>query len=313
MSDLVPSPDLPCAPLAGVIVEEFFEALAESTRKEYQKDWRHFSAWMKESEPAKAFLGRGHGQANRLASRWRQEMLDSGLGTSTVARRIAMLRSLCRWARAADIIQWELILPRSSSAKVEPNRDLRAIGEDAWEKMMAACELSDDLVHEERVRRLRERLFVLLLWDTGIRPLFAIRMEWGDLNEADSVVLRYDKGRGNQKIRQGLSRRVMAAMAAVRTQLGNPGPGERMLGIGSPSSARDMLARVAERAGLGRVCPRMFRRAFVTRGLDATNGDLRKVAQATGHKDQRALQVYDDERRGDGGALIRRLAGEGGR
>jgi integrase/recombinase XerC len=56
------------------------------------------------------------------------------------------------------------------------------------------------------------------------------------------------------------------------------------------------------------VRPHGLRHLAITRALDAFNGDVRKVAQFSRHKDIRVLTAYDDNRRDAGGEVAAAVA-----
>jgi hypothetical protein len=60
----------------------------------------------------------------------------------------------------------------------------------------------------------------------------------------------------------------------------------------------------------GRVRPHGFRHHAITRALDLTSGDLRRVQRFSRHRDPRTVLRYDDNRRDLGGEVASLVANE---
>jgi integrase/recombinase XerC len=54
--------------------------------------------------------------------------------------------------------------------------------------------------------------------------------------------------------------------------------------------------------------PHGLRHEAITRALDRTNGDIRKVQRFSRHKDARTVLIYDDNRRDLGGEVAELVA-----
>ena len=79
------------------LVDAFLSGRNERTLKAYNADLRDFQAFTHLSSLAAAadrLLSGGHGEANALALAYKTSLMDRGLQTSTVNRRLASLRSL---------------------------------------------------------------------------------------------------------------------------------------------------------------------------------------------------------------------------
>ena len=78
----------------------------------------------------------------------------------------------------------------------------------------------------------------------------------------------------------------------------------------SPRTVNRMIHRLARRGGLsGPVRPHGLRHAGITRVLDLTNGDVRKVARFARHTNPKTTMLYDDDRQ-DLAGVVTRLLGD---
>ena len=71
-----------------------------------------------------------------------------------------------------------------------------------------------------------------------------------------------------------------------------------------------LVGRLGQDAGVARrIKPHGLRHGAITKALDLTNGDVRRVASFSRHRDIRMVTRYDDARRDDAGAIARLVAG----
>ena len=173
--------------------------------------------------------------------------------------------------------------------------------------------------HDDYLRNLRDRAFILTLADTGLRVHEACALRRGDVDwdEYKAIII----GKGDQQAMVRFSRRCIKAIKdylAARSELdGNSGKslsslplfarhdrgaGKKLKPI-TPTTGRNIVAlRVLEAVGadaVGTITPHSFRHYFVTTVLRGSGGNL-KLAQALArHRNiavtQRYAHLSDDE------------------
>ncbi len=178
--------------------------------------------------------------------------------------------------------------------------------------------LSDKVPLHKRLRALRDRAFLILLADTGLRVHEACALRRGDIDWAESRALIIGKG-NKQAVVRFSSRSLRAlqeylvARAALDGASGKPlaslplfarhdkGAGKKVKPI-TTTTGRNVVANWTRRAlgeeAVGRITPHSFRHYFVTTVLRAS-GNL-KLAQALARHaniqvTQRYAHLSDDE------------------
>jgi integrase/recombinase XerC len=176
----------------------------------------------------------------------------------------------------------------------------------------------DDNALNERLRAMRDRAFLLMLADTGLRVHEACKLRRGDVdwNEGRAVVI----GKGDKQAVVRFSNRSMKAIKeylSLRAQLDggsgkqlaalplfarhDKGAGKKIKPI-TPTTGRNIVAeRVGQILGkdsVGRITPHSFRHYFVTTILRAS-GNLKLAQELARHSNiqitQRYAHLSDDE------------------
>jgi site-specific recombinase XerD len=238
--------------------------------------------------------------------------LTTGHARSSVAQRLAAIRSFHRWAARSDLAPgdpWGAIatprLPRRLPRVLEVEqieRLLAVIDED----LAAAPAASDARAELTIALALRDRALVETAYAAGLRisELAAAQLALLDLGRGELRV--YGKGR---KERIGLLGRPARTAIAAYLEDGRPvllarrtGPGaaatpaELFLNHhGDPIGVRGLryrLDRLCRRAGLPEgVSPHTLRHSFATHLLDG-GADLRVVQELLGHESLSTTQIY---------------------
>jgi len=238
--------------------------------------------------------------------------LTDGHARSSVAQRLAAIRSFHRWAARTELAPgdpWGAIatprLPRRLPRVLEVEqieRLLAVIDED----LAAAGSASDRRAATSLALALRDRALVETAYAAGLRisELAAAQLGLLDLQRGELRV--YGKGR---KERIGLLGRPARSAIAAYLEDGRPVLLGRRIGdaVGEPPSElflnhrgdplgvrglRYRLDRLCRRAGLPEgVSPHTLRHSFATHLLDG-GADLRIVQELLGHESLATTQVY---------------------
>jgi site-specific recombinase XerD len=236
--------------------------------------------------------------------------LGSGASRSTVAQRLAAIRSFHRWAAREGLTDgdpWGAIATPRSSRRLprvlevdEVDRLLAAIDRD----LETADAARPDATALSTALALRDRALVEVAYAAGLRisELAAADLAAVDLRRGEIRVV--GKGR---KERIGLLGRPAVAALETYLELGRPLLAERGAGTdgqptavflnhaGSPLGVRGLryrLDRLCRAAGLPEgVSPHTLRHSFATHLLDG-GADLRVVQELLGHENLATTQVY---------------------
>jgi integrase/recombinase XerD len=252
--------------------------------------------------------------------RWRDAMLDSKRKPSTVAHRLAVLRSLFRYLVADGYISRN---PAATELVPPPALADDQVGRALTPKQVMYLLAGPPRLRLDEARRLRTTLDTRLLAGTrdyaillvlarlGIRvaelcslsvasirtarerPVLHLRVKGGrerqlplpeDVKQAIDAYLHLDRGR-----------RALVHSDAQSDPVFQPVMNHRTLEHGKALSTRhvrQIVARYAELSGLGKLSPHDLRRTFVTVARDQ-GLSTRQVQMATGHKDSRMIDRYD--------------------
>ena len=264
--------------------------LAPRTVDAYRRDLADFAAWLKASPG---------GASRAQLAEYVAELRARGLAATTIARRIAALRSFYRHqlllGARTDNPAAELDLPRR--ARTLP----RTLSPGEAERLIEAAPGTTP-------RSLRDRALVELLYGAGLRVGEAVGLDRAAVDLEQRLVRCLGKGSKERVVPIGRE-----AADALRRYLahGRPHLDRRhrpelfLSAQGGPltrAGAFLILRRLAESAGLepGRVHPHLLRHSFATHLLEG-GADLRSVQEMLGHADlsttERYTHVSDRRRR----------------
>jgi integrase/recombinase XerD len=255
--------------------------LAPRTVEAYRRDLAHLSTFLGGS-PA----GAGTEQLQAYVAQLRAD----GLAATTVARRIAALRSFYRHqvliGARADNPAAELDLPKRRRAlpkTLSPGEAERLI----------------DAAAGVAPRALRDQALVELLYGAGLRVSEAVGLERGGVDLEQRFVRVLGKGSKERIVPIG-----RPAVEALQRYLSRGRPyldkrhrSELFLnaqgGALTRAGAFLILRRLAEKAGLEpeRVHPHLLRHSFATHLLEG-GADLRSVQEMLGHADLATTELY---------------------
>jgi integrase/recombinase XerC len=297
---------------AGEVLEAWLAGRNPRTLRAYAFDLSDFARFAKapsaEAAVGALFAG-GPGLANRRALAYRADLTGRGLASATIARRLSALKSLVKVARLIGRITWTLDVP---GPRVQPYRDTTGPGQEGWA-----------LIHAEgrqRSRAIDKRNLALirLLHDRALRRGEAIAMNLADVDlafEPWGRIAIIGKGKTEPEFLT-LNRRTRDALRdwiAVRGP--EPGPlfvrldraaGKGELAPMTGDSVNRMVRRLSRRAGLAREArAHGLRHQGITRALDKTHGDVRKVRTFSRHAKVETVLIYDDARKDEGGDITR--------
>jgi integrase/recombinase XerD len=255
--------------------------LADRTVDAYRRDLADFAAWL-DGPPAAA-------SPDQLAA-YVAKLRADGLAATTIARRVAALRSFFRH---------QVLLgtrPDNPAAELELPRRRRALP-----KTLSPGEVERliDAATGTTPRSLRDRALVELLYGAGLRVSEAVGLERAAVDLERRLVRAVGKGSKERIVPIGRE-----AVEALRRYLARGRPfldkrhrPELFLnaqgGALTRAGAFLILKKLAETAGLEpeRVHPHLLRHSFATHLLEG-GADLRSVQEMLGHADLATTELY---------------------
>ncbi len=300
---LAPAPEAIRARLA----DAFLAGRNERTLRAYAADLRDFAGFLGLADvhgAAARLLGNGQGEANGMALAYRADLMARGLAAATVNRRLAALRSLVKMARTLGLIPWSLDV---DGLKAAAYLDTRGPGRTGVRALLHSLDAND------APKAHRDRAILRLLYDCGLRRGEVVGLDVEHVDLAGGRVWILGKGRtGREAVTlPDPTAAALRSWLAVHPRCAGPlfvnfdraGKGDRLTG----TSVHRIVRAAGDNLGL-KVRPHGLRHAAITAALDATGGDVRKVAQFSRHRDVRVLTRYDDARADFGGEVARLVA-----
>ncbi|MCE9581127.1 MAG: tyrosine recombinase XerC [Planctomycetes bacterium] len=215
--------------------------------------------------------------------RYLARLRDDGFQKSSIARKLACARSLCRHLHRLGILQ------------ENPGRALRTPRlERRLPKALSEAEVESFLAGPQGDSKpaRRDRAILETFYSTGCRIAELAALSRADIDAGSGVIRLRGKGRKERLAVLG-----GPALAAVRSALECwPGSEAAFANKGGRRLSIRGVRRVVEkwwkRAGLSkRVTPHTFRHSFATHMLDR-GADLRSVQELLGHANIQTTQIY---------------------
>ena len=283
------------APLNAL--SRWLEHLSPLTRRAYAADLRDLAqrCGMSNEQVVERLIQAGPTGTNSLLDAWLTELKREGLSTATRARRLSSVRALLKFLRLVGLITWTVEI---HTDRVD-HEDMRGPSPDAWKTML-------EHVHalEDPWLRTRTTALVYLLGVCGLRVGEALGIAVPeDVNEERLRITGKGKSAAEWIAMPPL---VATAVAAWLTWRG-PRPGALFIAKSAGPQMRALVHSSVYRQllRLGHqvdqqlsIRPHGLRHRAITKALDITGGDVRRVMKFSRHRSVATVLRYDDERRG---------------
>jgi integrase/recombinase XerC len=291
------------------LVADFLAGRKTTTLKTYSQglsDFAHFIGAVDVNDAAQRLLSLDHGEANHVVLNYRADLVARDLAANTVNARLAAIRSLVKLARTLGLIGWSIDIV---NVKAKAYRDTTGPGHAGYRRLVA------ELERDAKPKAVRDLAIVRLLFDRALRrgEVVGLDLEHVDLERGRIAV----QGKGaSEREWLTIAEPTKGALTAW-TELRGQHPGALFTNLDrakkgngrmTGEAIRALLARLGERTGQ-HVRPHGLRHAGITRALDVSGGDVRKVQKFSRHASPTTVLVYDDNRADVGGELTKLVAG----
>lgn len=266
--------------------------LAELTQKNYQRDLKAFMKFCAEREVAS-----WSSVSDALVRTFIAQGRRQGLGSASLARRLAALRSFFRFLIREGVLNsdpaQDIQAPRAN--KRLPNTldpDEVAALLDGGVKTTTTNRDADD-----EPLLMRDRAIYELIYSSGLRLNEVVSLNTVDVDIAEGAVKVSGKGAKERIVPVGnLAIRALKAWLPARSLMA--AADERAMFVGRHGrrlGARNVQKRLNQLAAMNgvqrRVHPHMLRHSFATHLLESS-GDLRAVQELLGHANLSTTQIY---------------------
>jgi len=293
------------------LIEDWLRGMGLKTREAYQgdlKDFSHFLGLRSPEEAINNLVQSGSVRANELTLKYRNDLKERGLKTSTINRRISAIRSVIKLARILGWVNWSLEI---GGERKETYRDTSGPGRNGFKMIL------ENLKARKDKKGIRDLAILKLLHDLGLRRGEVVSLDLKHLDLAGGKILILGKGR-ESRIPLTLPESTQQALADWLSIRGSdPGPLFTSLDRAKKGNGRItgeaiyyLVRGLGEKAGI-KTRPHGIRHLAITEALDLTQGNLRAVQRFSRHRDVRILNVYDDNRQDLGGDVARMVAETG--
>lgn len=295
--------NLPADPKAAApaLLKAFLEGRKDSTFKTYRQGLESFAEFLglPSVEAASALLlSQKPGAANKMALDFRNWLIQNNRTSATVNNRLAALRSLVKMGKTLGLVTWTLEV---KSMKEEKYRDTSGPGLEAVFNQIRAVRAAGT------PKALRDAAIMALMGTMGLRrgEVVSLDLESWELDKLHVM----GKGKTDEEPLTVPPPTQEILKAWVQVRGAQAGPLFLHFGQGQMNFERlsdRSVGRITNGYDLGNA--HGLRHSAITEALDKNNGDVRKVARFSRHKNVQTLLKYDDNRRDLGGEVANDLA-----
>lgn len=292
------------------LIQSFLSGRNKKTIAAYRQDLDDFRAFLNAPslDDAAAFLlSCGHGKANGIALAYKTNLIDRGLQSATVNRRLAALRSLVKLARTLGMTNYTLEVENMRHTSY---RDTKGPGKAGYKTM-----LNQAATWKKEPKGIRDQAILHLLYDLGLRRGEVVNLDFADLDLNAGTLAILGKGR-TEKINLTLPNETKASLHSW-VQIRGDEPGPLFLNL-DPARKGDgrltgnglyrTIKALGKKSGLKSVRPHGLRHSAITEALTLTNGNYRAVVKFSRHANIQTITLYDDNRQDIGGTVAAMVA-----
>jgi len=300
VSHLTPVP--PSIDWERVLADWLATKRSPHTQRVYRRDIDNFLADLG-TELGKFLTLDRHG-AYALVSRYKGDLLQKGLKSATINRRLAAIKSLVAFSYNCG--HCEFMLEAVKGEKLSAYRDTSGVDPEAFKRVLGGIDRTS-------LKGIRDYALLLLLWSNALRRSEVSKANIADFDPVTKTLRIFGKGRGTQSEIVSLGSGTVTAIEAWLEARGevttdkalfvsvNPGYRDGRL---STQGIYNIVSDRFQSAGITKtMSPHRIRHSSITAALEATNGDVRRVQKLSRHSSLNTLLIYDDNRKNHQGEV----------
>ena len=279
------------------LLEVFLSGKDPKTIEAYQHDLTCFSSFLGCSgieDLAGRFLVLEQGPANYEVLRYRNQLVDNGLSSSTINRRLATIRSMTKLARVIGLINWHVEV---QNIRNEPHRDTSGPGIEAFRAMIKKVSKSGD------IKSRRNHALLRVMFDLALRASELCSLKLSDLElNRDRISVKGKRDRQPRFLT--ISPETKAVLIDwLRVRGDHPGPLFPSLNRSSVNSpmTRQALYQIVKKYGEQanvKTRPHAIRHLSITEACKCANEagiPLEEVLSFSRHSSVSTLMIYRDQ------------------
>lgn len=306
LSHLSPVP--PSTDWERVLTDWLATKRSPHTQRVYRRDIENFLSDI-DMELGKFLTLDRHG-AYALVSRYKGDLLQKGLKSATINRRLAAIKSLVAYAYNCG--HCDFMLESVKGEKLSSYRDTTGVDSETFKRVLGGIDRTS-------LKGIRDHALLLLLWSNALRRSEVSKANIGDFDPTAKTLSIFGKGKGNNAETVSLGSGTVMAITAWLEARGETNPDKALFcsinpgyrdGRLSTQSIYNIVKERCQSAGITKaMSPHRVRHSSITAALEATGGDVRRVQKLSRHSSLNTLLIYDDNRKNHQGEVTDLLDG----
>ena len=266
---------------------EFEKKASPHTVEAYRRDLTQFEEFLALSFEINEISEAQHPELRA----WVIELVDSGLSTTSVNRKIATLKSYYKFLLRSQIISSD------PTYKLKGLKNPKKLPEFVQEETILA--VLDESVYEQDFDGQRDKMVMEFLYLTGVRLSELIGLKWSDINLIDDSVKVLGKRKKERiiPITKGLKQNILLYKKVFEERFSKVGQSDYFIVSNQQKQSYPMMIfRIVRHyldlfAQTSKRSPHVLRHTFATHLLNK-GADLNAVKNLLGHANLAATQVY---------------------
>jgi integrase/recombinase XerC len=266
---------------------EFEKKSSPHTVLAYQKDLEQFHEFVLTAFEREDISQTDHSEIRA----WVIDLVENGLSTTSVNRKIATLRSYFKFLLRSRVIS------KDPTYKLKSLKNPKKLPEFLQENTISS--VLEESVYEPNFEGQRDRMVMEFLYLTGVRLSELIGLKWGDINLQESVVKVLGKRKKERIIplTNGLSRNIILYKKVFEERFLKVAQSDYFIVTNHGKQSYSMMINRVVRhyldlfAQTSKRSPHVLRHTFATHLLNK-GADLNAVKDLLGHANLAATQVY---------------------
>lgn len=266
---------------------QFEKRSSPHTVEAYERDLRQFGEFLELSFEQSDLAIVGHTEIRA----WIIDLVEQGLSTTSVNRKIATLRSYYKFLLRQGVIQ------KDPTYKLKSLKNPKRLPEFVQEKSIQ--DVLEEDVYEDGFEGHRDRMIMEFLYLTGVRLSELTGLKWADLDFHSEQVRVLGKRKKQRVIplSKGLIQNIISYKKVFEESFPNSGQNPYFIVTNSGKQSYPMMVYRTVRkyldlfAQTSKRSPHVLRHTFATHLLNK-GADLNAVKDLLGHANLAATQVY---------------------